>query len=243
MSESGYPNNSSKTRKQYRWLVFDAVGTLIQPDPPVAIAYHSIATKYGSSLTVSEVGDRFRKAFRQSEIGSFPDGPAAATPWLSSDSIEFARWKWIVEQVISDVTSIEPCFQEIWNHFACPSSWSCFEDVEARLSAFRDAGYRLAIASNFDSRLHSVCAGHPPLDAIEYRFVSSETGFRKPASEFYSRLISHCGSPACEILMIGDDPNHDVAGPLAAGMRALLLDRKLTSPVPGAIRSLNQLEL
>ena len=73
-----------------RWLIFDAVGTLIQPTPSVAIAYHTIAARHGSNRSISEVGDQFRQAFRQSETDLFPGGPAAGSPWLTSDEIEIA---------------------------------------------------------------------------------------------------------------------------------------------------------
>ena len=222
-------------------LVFDAVGTLIQPNPSVPVAYHSIASRYGSRISVNEIGSRFRRAFRQSETDQFPNGPAAGSNYVSSDSIEKARWRWIVEQVVPDVNNIELCFAELWEHFARPSSWSVFEDVGSTLSALRKAGYRLIVASNFDSRLHSVCRGHDVLSVIERSFVSSEIGYRKPAREFYKSLIAHCDCPPNQILMVGDDPEHDVAGPIAANMHAMLIDRKSTNCDSNSICSLDRL--
>lgn len=225
----------------HKWLIFDAVGTLIQPTPPVAVAYQTIASRYGSQSTVTEVSDRFRQAFRQSEVDAFPDGPSRNTPWASSNEIEFARWRWIVGQVVPDVENHDQCFREMWDYFARPTAWSCFHDVRATLMCLRNAGYRLAIASNFDSRLHAVCDGMAELQPIEHRFVSSETGFRKPAPDFYSAIIRHCDCPANEILMVGDDAEHDVAGPLAVGMAAILLDRKSEKSSQTSIGSLSEL--
>ena len=223
------------------WLVFDAVGTLIHPNPSVPIAYHSIASRYGSRFSVDEIGSRFRHAFRQSETDEFPNGPAAGSHNLSSDSIEYARWRWIVEEVVPDVNNIQQCFAELWDHFALPTSWSVFDDVGSTLTALRKSGYRLVIASNFDSRLHCVCRGHDALSEIEQSFVSSEMGCRKPAKEFYRSLISRCGCRPNQILMIGDDLEHDVAGPIASNMHALLIDRKSTDFDSNSIRSLDQL--
>ena len=224
-----------------KWLVFDAVGTLIHPNPSVPVAYHSIASRYGSRFSVDEIGSRFRRAFRQSETDQFPDGPAAGSHYLSSNSIEYARWRWIVNEVVPDVNDLQQCFAELWDHFALPTSWSVFDDVASTLTALRKSGYRLVIASNFDSRLHSVCRGHNEFRAIEQSFVSSEMGFRKPAKEFYEQLISRCGCRPNQILMIGDDPEHDVAGPIASNMHALLIDRKSTSFDSKSIHSLDQL--
>jgi putative hydrolase of the HAD superfamily len=222
-------------------LVFDAVGTLIQPNPPVPVAYHSIASRYGSQISVDEIGRRFRRAFRQSETDRFPNGPATGSNYVSSDSIEKARWRWIVEEVVPDVNNLQQCFAELWDHFARPASWTVFDDVGLTLTELSKAGYRLVIASNFDSRLHSVCRGHDVLSLIERSFVSSEMGYRKPAKEFYSTLISRCGCLPNEILMIGDDPEHDVAGPIAANMHAMLIDRKSSNFDSNSIRSLDRL--
>ena len=217
-------------RSQVRWIVFDAVGTLIQPNPSVAAAYHTIGRRYGSQLSVEEISERFHRAFRQSETDSFPGGPSPETPWLSSNDIESARWNWIVGQVIPDVDDAKRCFQELWDHFASPQSWRCFEDVGPSLRSLREAGYRLAIASNFDSRLHSVCDGLPDLQPIEHRFVSSETGYRKPSGEFYSAVLSRCECTADQILMVGDDLKHDVTAAISKGMRAMLIDRRSNGP-------------
>lgn len=243
MSAIESPATQSQPIRNYRWVVFDAVGTLIHPDPPVPVAYQSIAARYGSKLSVEEVGRRFRKAFRQTETEAFPNGPSADKLWVSSDAIEKARWRWIVEQVVPDVDDPEAAFLELWNHFADPASWSCFPDVEESLCRLSQAGIQLAIASNFDSRLHSVCAGHDQLSPVQHRFVSSETGFRKPAPHFYARLIESCQCDPAEILMIGDDLEHDVTGPIAAGMQAFLIDRRTTTPAPHTLRSLSELPI
>ena len=42
-----------------RGVLFDAVGTLIYPDPPVAEAYRSIGRRFGSRLSVEQIAARF----------------------------------------------------------------------------------------------------------------------------------------------------------------------------------------
>lgn len=226
---------------KFRWIVFDAVGTLIHPDPPVPVAYQTIAARHGSRYSVEEINQRFKKAFRQSESELFSDSDANGTPWVSSDAIETARWRWIVQQVVPDVTNHDAAFAELWDHFARPASWSSFPDVETGLERLNVAGIGLAIASNFDSRLHPVCEGLPSLRWITHRFVSSETGYRKPAPDFYRRVIHECRCNANEILWIGDDPEHDVSGPQAEGIQSILIDRRGSTTAPGAIRSLHEL--
>ncbi|MBS0206608.1 MAG: HAD-IA family hydrolase [Planctomycetes bacterium] len=222
-----------------QWIVFDAVGTLIDPRPSVAVAYHAVGSRYGSRLDVLEVGRRFRSAFRRSEQDGFPGGPTER--WVTSDAIEEARWRWIVGDVFPDITDPEGCFQELWDHFAQPSSWCCFADIGDSLNQLVASGYRLAIASNFDRRLHSVCAAIPQLSGIELRIVSATVGVRKPARRFYSAVAQACGSEPQQILMIGDNPEHDVVAPRAAGFRALHLDRGAGDVAADRVRSLQEI--
>ncbi len=205
-----------------RWVVLDAVGTLITPRPTVAEAYCAVGQRFGSQLTREEVDRRFRSAFRDSETICFPGHRRGRT----SETEEFARWRWIVQTVLSDVGNLEACFEELWNHFAAPDSWHVYADAGPTVSALVDAGYQLAIASNFDSRLHRLCESFSALHPIPLRLVSSEVGFRKPAADFYEAIQSICDAAADEILVVGDDLAGDVEGPRASGMGSIWLNRR-----------------
>src|SRR5207253_3715625 len=50
-----------------RAVVFDAVGTLITPDPPAPAVYAEVGRKFGSRLGVEVIAARFRAAFRAGE--------------------------------------------------------------------------------------------------------------------------------------------------------------------------------
>jgi putative hydrolase of the HAD superfamily len=225
-------------RQPIRWIIFDAVGTLIRPNPSVSEAYFATAQRFGSRLSLSEIAERFSKSFRDSESRLFD---SSSSYIASNDEIEIARWRWIVREVVPDANDSEACFRDLWDHFANPNSWICFDDVQQSLEELRKTGIKLGIASNFDSRLHSVCQDHPALRSISFRMVSSEAGFRKPAALFYEQLIERCQTPAEQVLMIGDDPIHDVSAAKSAGLQAMLVDRKNESVTNGTITSLRQL--
>lgn len=238
---SNMPDATQNDLRDCRWIVFDAVGTLIEPSPPVAAAYHAVGSRFGSKLTVSEVGQRFRQAFHSSESDGFPGGPGSMSALQTSDEIEEARWRWIVTEVLSDASDPETCFRELWDHFARPTSWRCFDDVAPSLSRLSAAGYQFAIASNFDRRLHAVCDALDHLKSIDRRIVSSSIGVRKPSPQFYTAIIQACGCTPRQILMVGDSNEHDVLAPRAAGLRALHLNRKQPPLDHDSLTSLEEL--
>ncbi len=219
-----------------RWIAFDAVGTLIFADPPVAEIYHRIGQKYGSALTLPQVQQRFAGIFgKRSQMQNHP----------TSEPIEYEFWRDVVSEVLVDVTDKESCFIELHEWFARPTSWRCYEDVGPTIQALRVRGYQLAIASNFDHRLNSVCDGLNGLRDISTRVISSEVGWRKPHAGFYQALIDECGGKANEIVMIGDDPTNDAWGANQAGLRAVLINRRLSTDSmctgDSIIRSLQEL--
>lgn len=194
--------------------------------------YHRVALAHGSTLDEAQIGRRFREVFCR---------------WLSaagaetSESAERTFWRGVVAEVLPDVADLESCFRTLFDWFGEPAAWRCFPDVEPALAALERRGYRLVIASNYDSRLHAVCDGLPPVARIPGRVISSEAGWRKPHRRFYARLQEFCGCRPEEILMVGDDLENDVSGARRAGLRAVHVDRD-GGAGDGAVSRLTELE-
>lgn len=217
--------------RRYRWIVFDAVGTLIYPNPSVAGAYHTAAQRFGSRLSEDEISRRFRQAFRDSE---------RAGGFVTSEAIERERWRSLVTSVLDDIRESEACFEDLFRHFASVDAWKCFPDVAATLTALQAQGFRLAIASNFDARLNGLCDGLNELRPLEKRIISSEIGIRKPSPQFYVELLRRLDCPPDEVLMVGDDVENDIRPAQAAGIEAWLVSRGSEAPAE-SLRNLSEL--
>ncbi len=216
-------------------IVLDAVGTLIDPTPSVAVAYTEAAARQGVSLDRREVRSRFVKAFGDDDGDDDPRGP------LSTDEErERVRWRRIVSAVLPEVPEPERAFDELWDHFGRPSAWVAFPDVAPMLADLQRAGVPLRVASNFDGRLRGVLLGLPGLEGLaEGVIISSEVGHRKPHAEFYRAACASLGLPPDRVLCVGDDPENDLRGPRRAGCLAVLVDRD--GRIPEALRSLEAL--
>jgi putative hydrolase of the HAD superfamily len=199
-------------------IFFDAVGTLIHPHPSAAIVYAEVAGRHGSRYTAAEIASRFRRAFQLEEELDRLAG------WRTSEERELRRWRTIVGDVLDDVTDAEACFQELYRHFSKSEAWRLEADARPLLEALTTKGYVLGVASNYDQRLRTVWEGLPGLHACRCLVISSETGWRKPARQFFTALVRQANVPADRILYVGDDPVNDYAGARDAGLRAILLD-------------------
>lgn len=195
---------------------FDAVGTLIHPEPPAATVYAEVGRRHGSLLDAAVIAARFREAFCIEEEAD------RQAEWRTSERREVERWRRIVAGVLDDVRDRERCFEELWDHFARPEVWRCNPDAAAVLAG--GDGMVLGVASNFDSRLRTVLAGMPELRPLRHVIVSSEVGWRKPAGRFFEEVVRASGSRPQEVLLVGDDPENDYEGALAVGLAAVLYD-------------------
>ena len=52
---------------QVQAVYFDAVGTLLHPQPPAAEVYATVGSRFGSRYSLPEIDRRFRVAFRKQE--------------------------------------------------------------------------------------------------------------------------------------------------------------------------------
>jgi putative hydrolase of the HAD superfamily len=203
-----------------RAVAFDAVGTLIHPEPSAAEVYAAVGKRFGSRLSVREIRTRFSAAFAAQERLDLQNGLA------TSEERERRRWRDIVAQVLDDVRDPAGCFAELHAHFSRPEAWRCEEGAADCLAWVRRAGGAVALASNYDHRLHRVLAGLTPLAAIQTVVISSEVGWRKPAPTFFDHVAAALGLPPEAVLHLGDDVGDDFEGARRAGMKALLFDPK-----------------
>jgi putative hydrolase of the HAD superfamily len=203
-----------------RAVLFDAVGTLIAPDPSVAVAYREVGRQFGCQLSESEIHDRFRRAFARQEQEDI-----ARHALRTSEDRERDRWRQIVADVLDDVSDQTGLFAALWAHFADPRHWRLYDDAAEWLSR-HGSGLPLGIASNFDARLEGIVAHLGPLAAAKPRlFLSTRLGVRKPHPDFFRGIERELRLSAAELLFVGDHPQHDARAAREAGWQAVLVDR------------------
>jgi putative hydrolase of the HAD superfamily len=223
-------------------ILFDAVGTLIHPDPPVAAAYSALGRRFGAEFNETELLIRFRAAFaRQEAIDRQQYG------YKSSPQREQDRWREIVGDVYADAALTRQCrddlFHALWDHFARPESWRIDEDVLACWEALESQGLKIAIASNFDGRLEQIVEHLCPLNRAARLYISARIGYRKPSTEFFRAIERDLGLRPAELLSVGDDLDNDYRGAEAAGWSAILIDRGGACRSPGVRSVLSLREL
>ena len=210
-----------------RGIVFDAVGTLIYPDPPAPVTYYELGRQHGSRLTQEEIARNFGRVLKRH-----------ADERRTNEQIERGRWRHIVADVFTDLGDTKSLFSQLWDHFAQSTSWAVYDDVPDVLDALKSQGLITAIGSNFDDRLLAIARERTPLEQAQEIFVSSRLGFTKPSIEFFRAIEAKLRLHPNQLLMVGDDVTNDIEGADQAGWHSLLLNRDGSRKSTGAVHSL-----
>ncbi len=198
-------------------VVFDVVGTLVEPSPSVAVAYQQAALRHGLTVDTSIIQQRFKAAWRRQEAIDAAAVPAFAT----SRGREAQRWQAIVDDVFEGAAPAAAIFADLWEHFGRVEAWQPLAHGRDLVRLAIDAGVTVALASNFDERLLAIAERLEPLSWVPHVFASSEIGWRKPAPEFFRWIERRLGCGPAAVLLVGDDPELDVAAARRAGWRSL----------------------
>ena len=199
---------------QFDAVLFDAAETLFTTRGSVGEIYNTIATRFGSTATPSEIQASFARHFPHS-------GPL-------SSATEKQWWKDLVFRVFSDVGMVEDFdrfFDEVYDLFRDSRGWMLFPETRQILEELRRNQLKLGVISNFDSRLYSVLKDLGIDSLFAAVTICSEVGFAKPHPQIFRAALRALGVTPERTLFTGDSLVDDFQAGEGAGLAAYLLDR------------------
>jgi putative hydrolase of the HAD superfamily len=202
-----------------RAVCFDAAGTLFTLRRPVGTTYARIARRYGIIAAPATLERGFRRGLDTAPPLAFP-----RTPYRARRAREARWWRGIVDAAFAAAAIFpvpDPLFQALVAHYGRAGAWRIAPGARSLLRGLRARGMRLAVVSNFDSRIEGILEGlglTPLLDAIAF---SSAAGTAKPAPGIFRQALATLGVRPTEAVHVGDDPIADIAGARRAGLDAI----------------------
>jgi HAD superfamily hydrolase (TIGR01549 family) len=123
--------------------------------------------------------------------------------------------------------------RDILYHALNNSKFTVYKDTKNALNKLKDDGYKLALVSNTycitEKRCRESCSDI--INLFDVVTFSSEVGLRKPDPEIFlytlkrlNRIYKEKILPE-EIMMIGDEEEHDILPAIKLGMQGKLIDR------------------
>ncbi|CAM0911139.1 unnamed protein product [Alopecurus aequalis] len=193
----------------YGGLLLDAGGTLLQLAQPVAKTYAALGRPYGVPRNEKSIMEGFKRAF---------SAPWPKTLRYQGDGRPF--WRIVVAEATGCMDN--DYFEEVYQYYAQGDAWRLPDGAYRTLHDLKDAGVKLAVVSNFDSRLRKLLKDLNVSDMFDAIVVSSEVGYEKPAPEIFKIALDQIGVEASKAVHVGDDETADKAGANAIGLQCWL---------------------
>jgi putative hydrolase of the HAD superfamily len=203
-----------------RCVFFDALGTLVELEPPWTRLACALPDADGEAV---EAAMRKEMAYYREHAHEAIDTEALAD--LRRRCAE------LIGRELGREVDVETMMSAIRFHPA--------PDARPALGRLRERGLTLICVSNWDVSLPEVLDGAGLGGLLDGVVSSAAAGARKPDPEIFERALALAECAAEEALHVGDTPDEDVAGAEAAGIPVLLLDRG----GGGDIASLTEIEL
>ncbi len=214
---------------RYPFVLLDAGETLFGPRVSFGAVYARILAPMGIDRPPAAFEGAIRSVWRELADAV----PAGLDRYSFFDGGEEGYWlrfaAGAIERAAGDPLPaglVERALPLLREAFLEREAWEVFPDTIPSMDRLRREGARLCVVSNWDSRLPyllKILGLEPYLDAVA---VSHFVGHEKPAPEIFHRALAMLGAREDESVHVGDLPEVDLAGARAAGIDALLVDRR-----------------
>ena len=214
---------------RYPLVLLDVGDTLIGPRESFGSVYASVFAGLGVLLPPSV----WERGLRSTWLDTNRSIPVGADRYRFWPGGETEYWLRFVEGTLrrtpgapDDHDLALRALDSLRDAFREPSAWHVFDDVVPTLERLIALGVRLAVVSNWDSRLPGLLERLRLARYFDAVLVSHLEGLEKPCPELFHRALARLGGRAADALHVGDRPEIDGAGAAAAGIAGVLVDRR-----------------
>ena len=205
-------------------ISLDVTGTLIH-SPRLYELYSEVLARHGTGISPDRLRELIPTVWQEmscrveGDLDRFSAHPDGVRGW----------WNDYLQRICDYESLPHPgpvAAVELFERFARADAWEIYADVVPALEQLTSAGYRLGLASNWDSRLPLLLERLDLLDEFEALVYSAEVGYEKPHQALFHSVLEVMELAPEEVAHVGDRRLDDVEGAEAVGMRAFLLDRR-----------------
>jgi putative hydrolase of the HAD superfamily len=199
-----------------RAVLLDALGTLLELEPPAPLLVAELAAR-GVSVSAVQA-----EAALAAEIAFYRAHHDEAVDAEALDDLR-DRCTAVLRAALPAPARAVP---DLRAALLASLRFRPYPDAPPALAALRAAGLRLVVVSNWDVSLHDALAATGLERQVDAAISSAQAGASKPDSALFRRALALAGGVAPSAAVhVGDRPDLDVAGARAAGIRPILVAR------------------
>jgi HAD superfamily hydrolase (TIGR01549 family) len=199
-----------------RAVLFDVDFTLARPGPDLGPeGYRRLGERFGLRLDP----ERHRDA-RAAAVASLKRHPELE----HDDEIWVAFTEDVIRGMGGEGSSVHECAVEMTRLWERSDHFELFDDALPVLGGLRRRGLLLGLVSNTGRDLDEFIAHHGL--EVDVALSSRMHGKTKPDPTIFRAVLDRLRVEPTEAAMVGDSLEDDVAGAIAIGMQAFLIDRE-----------------
>lgn len=202
-----------------RAVLFDALGTLVELDPPAPNLVEEIRRRWQLPISLEEAERAFAAEMRYYKAHHVEgrDGP-------SLDGLRQRCARVLHDSLPAHLRDRIPA-AEIGAAMLASIRFQLYADVPDSLRELRAAGVKLAVVSNWDVSLADVLDDLGVARLLDFTLTSAQVGAAKPDPAIFLHALEKLEVPASDAVHVGDSPALDLVGAEAAGIEAILIHR------------------
>lgn len=198
---------------------FDCGGTLYYEAEEDFMVFHRILFRLGYRFEPAEVKKALEDARR------WWSREKARTRGIWNEN----AWVRLLQKMVSSLAVPDRALAEkLLEHWLSEAVFQAYGDVEHCLKSLKSSGFQLIAISNVSSgrNLATYLRRAGILEYFSILVASGDVGHEKPDPEIFHTASRLSNTPLENMLHVGDKYEEDYLGACAAGMNAILIDRK-----------------
>jgi len=222
--------DSGQSRPALQAVLLDALGTLLDLDPPGPRLQAELASRFGLAVTLEEAERAIAAeiVYYRAHLDQGRDVRDLAELRL--------RCAAVLAQELEDILGRSvPTGQAMVGVLLASLSFRPFPDVSPAPGKLHGRGLGLVGVSNWDIALRGVLDRLGLGAWLDGVVTSAEVGARKPDPAVFERGLAIAGVDASAAVHVGDSPREDVEGARQAGIEPILISRGEPRPPPAPV--------
>ena len=209
------------------YILFDAVGVLIHPEPSPEIVLQETLKEKGIQVTS-------RALSRAIAIADATFSPEYRKPFVEMSNSEINDY-WIAYNsvILRSISNLDSKSEReiagaISDDIEKRLTFEAYPDVPEALEQAKVLSNGLGVVSNWelkDVSLSSVLKSLELFNFFNTIVASNEVGVEKPNTKIFNLALENLGAKAQQSLYVGDSIDIDVKGAQKAGLKPILLSR------------------
>jgi putative hydrolase of the HAD superfamily len=194
-----------------RAILLDALGTLLTFEPPAPHLRAALLARTGT-----DIGEAGAKAAIRAEIAYYRAHLHEGTDPAALQDLRLR---------CAEAMDLPFALDVAFDALMAALRFHAYADSAPVLRGLRERGIRTVVVSNWDWSLHERLQETGLAELVDGAVASAEVGSAKPDGAIFAAALRIAGTRPEDTWHVGDTPEADVAGALAAGIRPILIAR------------------